>query len=216
MQTAEFRYYAKRIPCEVGEKLLRFCQEKRQLLQEVIALLSYPEEQIFLFIRNQEDDQFCCHLVDTEQFCGSSELMSKLTAESRTQYICELLKSGKEIRQAIKMLSSGEIKPDFINLSALGKSILLSTELLSALLHRNVNPCGLPKWVTPITQLVKACPNKVDAKSKALLFKTVTSIMLLLEAGADVEDLTAYHTGETTPLHVAAELALLTGKDNKQ
>ena len=205
-----FSVAAKCTTYDVGERLLRFCQEETSLLQEIIILLSYSEERIAGFIRcRKKDEQFCCHLLDSDQLKNSYKLMTKLTALSRTQYI---LKS-KQTERAVLLLKSGEIIPDMINLSTLTKSIFHSSELLSILLDKKVNPCGLTGSETPIQQLAQGCQKQVDRKNKEVYVMLVNSIALLLEAGANVEDLNAYFgiSESTTPLHVATEMALISG-----
>ena len=209
----KFNVAVKDIPRELGKKLLKVCQTKLELLQELITLLAYDEEQVVKFIGDdtREDQLFCCQLLDTKQFKLSQALMKKLTPASRSQYLQTILQNS-EIEKAITLLNSGEILPDTIDLTKMTKRTLHSQELLSALLNKKVNPCGLSGPPSPLTQLVHSFPKQVNKKTKELYCEIVKTISLLVDAGADVEDLCNYHTGhKTTPLHVAIEMALTTG-----
>ena len=104
------------IPCDIGKQLLKFCQTKFELLQELIILLSYNEDEAANLFEEVVDDiqgqaaneinddkdaaakieitgdqLLCCHLLDTRQFTGSQKLMKKLTLASRTWYLCKIL-----------------------------------------------------------------------------------------------------------------------------
>lgn len=100
-----------------------------------------------------------------------------------------------------------------IDLSKQTKKVLQSRELLSALLAKSVDPRGLSS-PTPIIQLVQSCPKQVHKKKAFELYcRIIENIELLLASGADVKELNTYHKGhETTPLHVATEMALIAGK----
>ena len=206
---------AKEIPHKIGEELLKYCQEKTQLLQEIVEILSYSEDQVLEFIRevDRKDDEFCCHLLNIKQFRTSQKLMEKLSVSSRSHRLWKALKN-EETEQGILLLHSGEIQPEMVDLSRLSNKTLDSRELLLALLAKEVNPQGLSGTITPLIKLVSRCPNRAT-KSKNLdtYIKTIENIRQLIDAGANVEDLNAYHSGhKTTPIHVATEMAVTTGE----
>ena len=259
------------VPSDISKRLLKFCQTKIELLQELITLLSYNEDQAANLIEEVDDindqvaneidddqdkvadevqddkdqvatdqgtnkldddkdqvakddkdqaaineitgDQLlCCHLLDIKQLRGSKKLMKKFTSASRTWYLCKVLQNNN-VEQALSLLESGDVIPEKVDLSKQTKKVLQSRELLSALLAKKVDPCGSSS-PTPIIQLVQSCPKQINKKKSFELYcKIIENIYLLLAAGAEVKDLNTYHKGhETTPLHVATEMAVIAGK----
>ncbi len=209
----QFKNAIKQINLKVGEQLLRFCQQNDELLQKALSLLSYNEEQIVLFINDGDsDDEFCYKLLNTDYLQQSHcfMIMQKLSKSFRSEYLLKTMQST-DIERALLVLKSGEILPEKIDLCS---KKVVSIDLLCKLLESGVNPCGLKtSTTTPLTILVKQYPENRHKKNLQMRCDTVACMQVLINAGADVEDLSSYHSGiKTTPIHVATDLALTTGE----
>ncbi len=182
-----------------------------------MSLLSYDKKQILEFIKDDgSEDEFCCKLLNTKFLTPCQTiLMQKLRKNSRTEYLLKTMQAA-EIERALLVLNSGEIIPEKIDLGLLSKKILTSVDLLSKLLENGVNACGLTPTVTPLNILVKQYPSDAH-KNLQVRCNTVECMQILINAGANLEDLNSYYmySGiKTTPIHVATDMALTTGEYN--
>lgn len=205
----------KQINLKVGEQLLRFCQQKDELLQRVLLLLSYNEEQIVELINDTgSDDVFCNKLLLNIDYLQSHgfKIMQKLSKSSRSKYLLKTMQNT-DTEKALLVLQSGEIIPENIDLCLLIKKTVTAKDLLCKLIENGVNPCGLKSsTTTPLTILAKQYPNKKNLQMRC---NTVECMQTLINAGANVEDLNSYFSGiKTTPIHVATDMALTTGESN--
>ena len=207
----EFKIAAKKIHSEISIPLIKLFSSKEQQLAELLQIFSIDESQI-----SENDEDLCCSLLETEQFMHSQILMTKLSMQSRTQFVISCLK-GKNPQKILLLLDSGKIDPTMINLSTISDKLLYHKEVVTTLLDLQVNPCGLMDSKklsdSPLKRLAGRCPHKFDKQSKRLKHEMVQTMKLLIDAGANVEDLNNYHRGNsTTPLHVATELAIVTSE----
>ena len=202
----EFTTAAKAVPLDVCAPLLRHFSEN------LLELLNLQESKLVPSIRNFDNFEFFRKFVKNNAGIFTTAEMSRLSKRYRTQYLLVCLQQ-KNTEQAIELLKSGPINPIEIDLSTVADELLLNEQLLQMLLKYGIDPCGLKGKKSPLYQLASKCPHwpkkkLYREKQKAML----QAIKLLINAGAQVEHLNSYNIGRTTPLHVATELAMATGR----
>ena len=202
----KFKVAAAKISPEISIALFKFYTGKGQQLLEILQLFSFNKSKI---IENEE--KLFCGLLETEPFIyNQSSLMKKLSKMSRTQCLAACLKNGMR-EQAFVVLDSGEIDPAKVDLSEMSDELLLCKRLIKRLLQSQVNPSGLKSKASsnsPLKRLAIKCPLKFSHQKSEI----VQTMKLLIDAGAEVEDLSNYRGNFTPPLHVATELAIATGE----
>ena len=209
----QFKAAAKKVPSETTIPLLKLYSERGQQLLELLQIFSFDESQII-----ENEQQLFCGILEGDSFVyGHQNLMKKISKSSRTQCLAACLKHSdpkQAIKRALVVLHSGEIDPTRIDLSLLSDELLHHIQSVHLLLKHQVDPCGLKtkrSSKSPLKRLAIICPHRFDKKLNQT--EIVQTMKLLIDNGAEVEDLNCYHRGNvTTPLHVATELTIATGE----
>ena len=204
----EFKAAAKNVPSRVCTPILKLFIGKNQKLLELIHLFSLEEHQIIPLIEN--DYEFFCYLIEKDAEVFTISTMKKLPEKYRTQYLIVCLKQ-KNTEQALELLKSGSIDSTKISLSSVPDDLLYNINLLQSLLECGIDPKGKQSIESPLQKLASRCPHWPKKKLHREKQREITQAMkLLIDAGAEVRDLNNYE--QSTPLHVATDLALATGK----
>ena len=134
-------------------------------------------------------------------------ICSECNPSQRTQLVVWSIENHQTLSRTMTILKSGEILPQEIDLSKIVEEPSDPT-LIKQLLDHNIDPNGNGTSKKNPLFIVAYKVYRPKKRSKQFL-KLDEIICLLLEAGADIEDLCSLEQGKRkSSLHMATELAL--------
>lgn len=187
-------------PCnDIIEVLFKLCSPNEEFVVQ-LAVKSMQMTEPFLLIQ---------YIIKEPEWSDKviHSICSECNPSQRTQLVVWSIEHHQTQSRTMTILESGEILPEEIDLSKIVEKPVDPT-LIKQLLDHNIDPNGNNASKKKPLFIVANEVYRSTKRSKQLL-KLEEVICLLLEAGADIEDLCGLEQGKRkSPLHMATELAL--------
>ena len=187
-------------PCnDIVEVLLKLCPPNEEFVVQLAVRSQQMTEQLLLIQYIIKDSTWSDSVIHS--------ICSECNPSQRTQLVVWSIDNHQTQSRTMTILKSGEILPQEIDLSKVVEEPSDPT-LIKQLLDRNIDPNGNASSKKTPLFIVANKVYRPTKRSKQFL-KLDEIICLLLEAGADIEDLCSLEQGKRkSSLHMATELAL--------
>ena len=187
-------------PCnDIIEVLFKLCSPNEEFVVQLAVKSMRMTEQLLLIQYIIKESAWSDKVIYS--------ICSECNRSQRTQLVVWAIKQHQIQSRTMTILESGEILPEEIDLSKIVEKPSDPT-LIKQLLDRNIDPNGHATSKKKPLFIVANMVYRPTKRSKQFV-KLDEVICLLLEAGADIEDLCSLEQGKRkSSIHMATELTL--------
>ena len=188
-------------PCDnIIQVLFELCSPNEEFVVQLAVKSLQMTEQLLLIQYIIKESKWSDKMIHS--------ICSECNPSQRTQLVAWTIEHHQTQSRTMTILESGEILSEVIDLSKIVEEPTDPT-LIQQLLDHNVDPNGNGASRKKPLFIVANKVHRPAKRSVNQIPKLDEIICLLLEAGADIEDLCSLEQGrQTSSLHMATELAL--------